>query len=148
MNTAVAVEPSNTVPPLVSSVQEIPLRNISRIEDQSPSAVRRSKTRRTAGNIRQHGVLQPVLVRPLPDENRASLNSCGGARYRASKLAGRETNFPSVRALTDTQCLELQLIEKPPPRRRARTRRSAGAMPPSCSCSLRATEIEALFRFE
>ncbi len=28
MNTAVAVEPGNTVPPVVSSVQEIPLRNI------------------------------------------------------------------------------------------------------------------------
>jgi hypothetical protein len=28
MNTAVAVEPSNTIPPVVSSVQETPLRNI------------------------------------------------------------------------------------------------------------------------
>ena len=35
----------------------------------------------------------------------------GARRYRASKLAGRETIPASVRELTDTQCLELQLIE-------------------------------------
>jgi ParB family chromosome partitioning protein len=35
----------------------------------------------------------------------------GARRYRASKLAGRETISASVRELTDTQCLELQLIE-------------------------------------
>jgi ParB family chromosome partitioning protein len=35
-----------------------------------------------------------------------------GARlYRASKLAGQETIPATVRELTDTQCLELQLIE-------------------------------------
>jgi ParB family chromosome partitioning protein len=35
----------------------------------------------------------------------------GARRYRASKLAGRETTPATVRELTDTQCLELQLIE-------------------------------------
>jgi ParB/RepB/Spo0J family partition protein len=35
----------------------------------------------------------------------------GARRYRASKLAGRETIPASIRDLTDAQCLELQLIE-------------------------------------
>ena len=35
----------------------------------------------------------------------------GARRYRASRLAGRETIPATVRELTDTQCLELQLIE-------------------------------------
>jgi ParB family transcriptional regulator, chromosome partitioning protein len=70
------------------------------------------RTRQNAGNIQQHGVLQPVLVRPLPDGEADQFELVAGARgYRASKLAGRETIPASVRELTDMQCLELQLIE-------------------------------------
>jgi ParB family chromosome partitioning protein len=65
-----------------------------------------------ADNIRQHGVLQPVLVRPLPGDKDGFFELVAGARrYRASKLAGRETIPATVRELTDTRCLELQLIE-------------------------------------
>jgi ParB family chromosome partitioning protein len=35
----------------------------------------------------------------------------GARRYRASRIAGRETIPASVRELTDTECLELQLVE-------------------------------------
>jgi ParB family chromosome partitioning protein len=56
--------------------------------------------------------LQPILVRPLQDGEQGQYELVAGARrYRASKLAGRETIPATVRELTDTQCLELQLIE-------------------------------------
>jgi ParB family chromosome partitioning protein len=56
--------------------------------------------------------LQPVLVRPLLDGEPGAFELVAGARrYRASKLAGRETIPASIRELTDTECLELQLIE-------------------------------------
>ena len=65
-----------------------------------------------ADNIRLHGVLQPVLVRPLPGGEPDWYELVAGARrYRASRLAKRETIPATIRELTDTQCLELQLIE-------------------------------------
>jgi ParB family chromosome partitioning protein len=54
----------------------------------------------------------PCLVRPLPDGEAGFYELVAGARrYRASKLAERETIPASIRELTDTECLELQLIE-------------------------------------
>ena len=112
MNTAVAVEMSNTVPPVGSSVQEILLRNIQESKTNPRRQFDEAKLVELAGNIRQHGVLQLVLVRPLPNGEPDQFELVAGARrYRASKLAGRETIPASVRELTDTQCLELQLIE-------------------------------------
>jgi len=70
------------------------------------------RTTQKAGNIRQHGVLQPVLVRPLPGSEDGFFELVAGARrYRASRIAGRETIPVTVRELTDTQCLELQRVE-------------------------------------
>src|SRR6202022_3633870 len=112
MNTAVAVEASNTVPPVGSSVQEILLRNIQESKTNPRRQFDEAKLVELAGNVRQHGVPQLVLVRPLPNGEPDQFELVAGARrYRASKLAGRETIPASVRELTDTQCLELQLIE-------------------------------------
>src|SRR6266403_234627 len=112
MNTAVAVNPSNTIPPVVSSVQDIPLNRIQESKTNPRRTFDEAKLAELAANIRQYGVLQPVLVRPLPNGEDGFYELVAGARrYRASKLAGRETIPASIRELTDTQCLELQLIE-------------------------------------
>jgi len=59
-----------------------------------------------------HGVLQPVLVRPLPDGAPGFFELVAGARrYRASQLARRETIPATIRELTDTECLQLQLFD-------------------------------------
>ena len=98
--------------PFVSAMQDIPLSAIQ----ESPTNPRRqfdeTKLAELTGNIRLHGVLQPVLVRPLPGGENGSYELVAGARrYRASKLAGRESIPATIRELTDTECLELQLIE-------------------------------------
>src|SRR6266851_3889526 len=112
MNTAVAVNTNKVVPQGVSSVQDIPLTNIQESRTNPRRQFDETKLAELADNIRQHGVLQPVLVRPLPDGKMGFYELVAGARrYRASRLAGRETIPASVRELTDTQCLELQLIE-------------------------------------
>jgi ParB family chromosome partitioning protein len=93
-------------------VQEIPLKQIQESKTNPRRQFDEAKLAELAGNIRLHGVLQPILVRPLPDSEAGQYELVAGARrYRASKLAGRETIPASVRELTDTQCLELQLIE-------------------------------------
>src|ERR1700726_4717983 len=112
MNTAVAVNVSNTIPPAMSAFQDIPLNRVQESKTNPRRQFDETKLAELAGNIRQHGVLQPVLVRPLPNGEPDQFELVAGARrYRASKLAGRDTIPASVRELTDTQCLELQLIE-------------------------------------
>src|SRR5580700_11053353 len=112
MNTAMAVNTSNMIPLAMSAFQDIPLNRIQESKTNPRRTFDETKLAELAGNIRQHGVLQPVLVRPLPDGEDGFFELVAGARrYRASKIAGRETIPATVRELTDTECLELQLIE-------------------------------------
>jgi len=62
-----------------------------------------------AGSMQARGVLQPVLVRPLPD-GRFELIA-GERRWRAAQIAGLETIPALVRARDDAESLELALIE-------------------------------------
>ena len=112
MATATAVNASEVPPQVVSLVQDIPLSRIQESKTNPRRQFDETKLAELADNIRQHGVLQPVLVRPLPGGGPSFYELVAGARrYRASKLAGRDSIPASVRELTDTQCLELQLIE-------------------------------------
>jgi ParB family transcriptional regulator, chromosome partitioning protein len=62
-----------------------------------------------AGSLSERGVLQPVLVRPMPD-GRYELVA-GERRWRAAQVAGL-TEIPAlVRAREDAAALELALIE-------------------------------------
>lgn len=78
-----------------------------------------------AASIKLQGVAQPILVRPLPAsrvpetaENRLPGEPlpthelvAGERRYRACKQAGVKAVPALIRHLTDTQVLELQLVE-------------------------------------
>src|SRR5271168_104884 len=102
MNTAMAVNASKAVAPFVSLVQDLPLDRIQESKTNPRRTFDETKLAELAGNIRQHGVLQPVLVRPLPDGEDGFFELVAGARrYRASKIAGRETIPATVRELTD-----------------------------------------------
>ena len=60
-------------------------------------------------SIKERGVLQPVLVRPLDAGNYELI--AGERRWRAAGLAGLETMPAILRAHTDATTLELALIE-------------------------------------
>ena len=62
-----------------------------------------------AASISQHGVLQPLLVRPLPN-GRYSLVA-GERRWRAARMAGLTEEPVVVREMTDQEAAELALIE-------------------------------------
>ncbi|MDQ7841159.1 MAG: ParB/RepB/Spo0J family partition protein [bacterium] len=59
-------------------------------------------------SIREHGVLQPVLVRPLPDGYELVV---GERRWRAAATAGLKTVPALVRHLDDRGALEAALVE-------------------------------------
>ena len=60
-------------------------------------------------SLRERGVLQPVLVRPVPGGTYELI--AGERRWRAAQLAGLETVPALVRAHDDATSLELALIE-------------------------------------
>ncbi|HUR84263.1 MAG TPA: ParB/RepB/Spo0J family partition protein [Solirubrobacteraceae bacterium] len=62
-----------------------------------------------AGSLRERGVLQPVLVRPVAGGTYELV--AGERRWRAAKLAGLKTIPALVRARDDADALEAALIE-------------------------------------
>ena len=62
-----------------------------------------------ADSIRQHGVIQPLLVRPL--ENGMYQLVAGERRWRASRMAGLMEVPVVIRDLSDHETMEIALIE-------------------------------------
>ena len=62
-----------------------------------------------ASSIREHGVLQPILVRPLGPNTYQIL--AGERRWRASRLAGLETIPALIEDIDDDTALEIAIIE-------------------------------------
>ena len=62
-----------------------------------------------ADSISQHGVLQPLLVRPLLDGGYQIV--AGERRWRASRMAGLTEVPVVIRELSDGETMELALIE-------------------------------------
>jgi len=93
-------------------VREIPLAQICESKTNPRSHYDQGALAELAANIEQHGVLQPVLLRPRPNRAHDTYELVvGSRRYRASKLAGREAIPATIPELTDTQVAELQLVE-------------------------------------
>jgi ParB family chromosome partitioning protein len=112
MTTVLETKATPTTTPALHTMQDIPLARIQESKTNPRRQFDEAMLAELADNIRLHGVLQPVLVRPLPNGDSGHYELVAGARrYRASKLAKRETIPATVRELTDTECLELQLIE-------------------------------------
>ncbi len=112
MNATMVASGMKSVPPVVSSIQDIPLGQIRESKTNPRRFFDEAKLAELADNIRQHGVLQPILLRPLPEGEAGTYELVAGARrYRASKLAKRDSIPATVRELTDAQALELQVIE-------------------------------------
>lgn len=63
-------------------------------------------------SVKLHGILQPLLVRPLVGLGRAPYELvCGHRRFSAAAAAGLGEVPAVVREMTDTQALEVQVIE-------------------------------------
>lgn len=63
-----------------------------------------------ADSIRQHGVLQPLVVRPMPGLSSYQLVA-GERRWRASRMAGLSDVPVIIREMDDTEVMEIALIE-------------------------------------
>lgn len=61
-------------------------------------------------SVKEHGILEPLLVRTLDESNTYELVA-GERRYRAAKEAGLSEVPAVIRDLTDEQAIQLALIE-------------------------------------
>jgi ParB family transcriptional regulator, chromosome partitioning protein len=89
--------------------KEIPVDQIDRNPFQTRSTVDENSLRELASSIAATGVVQPILVRPLPD-NRFQLIA-GERRWLASKLAGKTTVPAVLRQVSDEQAMEMTIVE-------------------------------------
>jgi ParB family chromosome partitioning protein len=64
-----------------------------------------------AQSIREKGVLQPLLVRPAHDDDAAFELVAGERRWRAAQRVGLHEIPVVVRALSDSEALEIALVE-------------------------------------
>jgi ParB family chromosome partitioning protein len=60
-------------------------------------------------SVKAHGILEPLLVRPLPDGKYELV--AGERRYRAAKTVGLTEVPVTVRELTNNEALQLSLVE-------------------------------------
>lgn len=91
------------------TITEIPLSSIVPNPDQPRRDIGRDSIEELAASIREHGVLQPVIVQPLPD-GRYQLVA-GERRWRAARVAGLSTVHAIVRQVSEEERLELALVE-------------------------------------
>lgn len=65
-----------------------------------------------AASVRERGILEPLVLRPLPNGKSGELEIVAGARrYRAAKLAELSQVPATIRNYTDKEVREIQLIE-------------------------------------
>jgi ParB family transcriptional regulator, chromosome partitioning protein len=90
-------------------VRQIPVERVEANPDQPRLAFDEATLEELAASIREHGVLQPILVRPLPDGRYQLI--AGERRLRASRIAGADTIPALVEQIDDETALEIALIE-------------------------------------
>jgi len=109
-NTDVAQETRNNGEATLA--QDIALDKIAESKTNPRKRFDELKLRELTENVRHHGVLQPILVRPLSNGKADRYELVAGARrYRASKAAGRDSIPARVVVLSDIEAAEIQCIE-------------------------------------
>ena len=88
---------------------EIGLDRIERNPSQTRTSFDEAKLAELAQSIVATGVVQPVVVRELPDGRYQLI--MGERRWRASQMAGKATIPAIVRQVSDEQALEMTIVE-------------------------------------
>jgi ParB family chromosome partitioning protein len=91
-----------------TAVRELPLEKVVPNPSQPRMTWHEETLQELAASIKEHGVLQPILVRPSGDHYEII---AGERRWRSSKIAGKETIPAIVERFDDATALEIALIE-------------------------------------
>lgn len=88
---------------------ELPINEIIPNRDQPRKTFDEAALDELAQSIKQHGVLQPLLVRPIPSGGYQLV--AGERRWRACRIAGLNKVPVVIKELTDTETMEIAIIE-------------------------------------
>lgn len=88
---------------------ELPINEIIPNRDQPRKTFDEAALEELAQSIKQHGVLQPLLVRPIPSGGYQLV--AGERRWRACRMAGLNKVPVVIKELTDTETMEIAIIE-------------------------------------
>ena len=94
---------------VVSAIQELPLADIRPNPHQPRKEFDEETLEELAASIKSIGIVQPITVREVEDGKYEIV--AGERRYRASKIAGRETIPAYIRKTENDDVLALALIE-------------------------------------
>lgn len=94
-----------------AGAEEIPIELIRPNPDQPRRVFSEDELEELAQSIRQRGVLQPILVRPLGDDAGSYQIVAGERRWRASQKAGVRVLPALVRDLSDVDVMDIAVIE-------------------------------------
>lgn len=92
-----------------SSINEVPLSKIQPNPDQPRHVFDEEALRELAVSIKQLGVIQPITLRKIDDENYQII--AGERRYRASMIAQQQTIPAYIKTADDENVMEMALIE-------------------------------------
>jgi ParB family chromosome partitioning protein len=92
-------------------IRETPIELLHANPDQPRRVFAEADMDELAGSIKQRGVLQPILVRPIPGSGSEYQIVAGERRWRAAQRAGLHLVPIVVRELNDLESLEIALIE-------------------------------------
>lgn len=98
----------NSVDEMVAT-NTLPLNEIVPNKEQPRKTFDESALQELADSITQHGVLQPLLVRPLLAGGYQLV--AGERRWRASRIAGLKEVPVIIRELSDVEAMEIAIIE-------------------------------------
>ncbi|GGG15713.1 MULTISPECIES: ParB/RepB/Spo0J family partition protein [Rhizobium] len=101
--------PTGTAPVNVSPDRMVPIENITRNPRNPRRHFDESELQDLASSIRQHGIVQPIVTRTLPDGQFEII--AGERRWRASQLAGLVEVPVIVRNVDDRTALEIAIVE-------------------------------------
>lgn len=93
----------------MTATNRLSINEIQRNEDQPRKTFDEGALQELSDSITQHGVLQPLLVRPLPQGGYQLV--AGERRWRASRMAGLKEVPVVIRELSDVETMEIAIIE-------------------------------------
>ncbi len=93
----------------MTSENKLPINEIVPNKDQPRKTFDQGALQELADSISQHGVLQPLLVRPLLEGGYQLV--AGERRWRASKMAGLKEVPVVIKELSDVETMEIAIIE-------------------------------------
>ena len=99
----------NSVEEINSSVNKLRIMEIEPNHNQPRKDFDEKALSELAESIEQHGVLQPLVVRPL--ENGSYQLVAGERRWRAARIAGLTEVPVVIKELTDEEVIEIAMIE-------------------------------------